>query len=255
MRMKSGWSAVAVVAASLLVAVPSAEAQWGSIKGKVILDGDIPALKPLVKMGDAAAKDAAVCAAMDVPNEALVVDAATKGIANVAIYLKKAPDKVHPDLAKPAAMEVVYDQKGCRFLPHIAVVQTNQVVQVISDDAIAHNTRGNPIRNNGFNFIISPNDREGIKVPMKQAERLPVGVGCDIHPWMKGFWVVVDHPYATVTAADGTFEIKNLPAGEHEFIVWQEAAGYIERSLIVKVTDKGTTEVPVIKAPVKNFKF
>jgi hypothetical protein len=72
---------------------------------------------------------------------------------------------------------------------------------------------------------------------------------------MKGFWVVVDHPYATVTAADGTFEIKNLPAGEHEFIVWQEAAGYIERSLIVKVTDKGTTEVPVINAPVKNFKF
>uniref|UniRef100_A0A7C2JYP3 Rhamnogalacturonan lyase domain-containing protein n=1 Tax=Schlesneria paludicola TaxID=360056 RepID=A0A7C2JYP3_9PLAN len=253
MRTCRLWPVVAVAAASLLGFVTPAEAQWGSIKGKVVLDGDVPTLKPLVKMGDAAAKDAAVCAAQEVPDESAVIDPSTKGIANVVVYLRKAPSKINPALAKPASDVVVYDQKGCRFIPHVAIVQTSQTVQVISEDAIAHNTRGNPIKNNGFNFIVAPNDRMGIKVPMKLAETLPVGIGCDIHPWMKGWWVVVDHPYAAVTDKDGTFEIKDLPAGEHEFRVWQERMGYVEKSLKVTVKDKATTEVPTIKVPVKSL--
>lgn len=246
MRICQVWTAFAAVAV-MLGAVSSAEAQWGSISGKVVLTGDAPTLKPLVKMGDAAAKDAAVCAAMEVPDESLVVDKDTKGVANVVVYLRKAPSKIHPELAKPADMTITYDQKGCRFQPHIAVVQTSQQVQVISSDAVAHNTRGNPIKNTGFNFIVAPNDKMGIKVPMKQAETLPVGIGCDIHPWMKGWWVVVDHPYVAVTDAKGEFTIKNLPAGEHEFRVWQEKVGYVEKSLKVTVKDKANTEVPVIK--------
>jgi hypothetical protein len=246
------WTAAAAVAA-LLGAVSSAEAQWGSVSGKVVLDGDVPTLKPRVKMGDAAAKDAAVCAAQEVPNEDLVVDPSTKAIANVVVYLKKAPAKIHPQLAKPAAMAVTYDQKGCRFIPHIAVVQTSQTVNVVSSDAVAHNTRGNPLKNQGFNFIVAPNDKTGIQVPVKQAERLPVQIGCDIHPWMRGYWLVIDHPYGAVTGADGTFSIKDLPAGEHEFVVWQEAAGYLEKSLKITVKDKADTAIPTIKAPVKSF--
>src|SRR5688572_4119405 len=77
MRTRRFWTAPLAMAA-ILAAVSSAEAQWGSISGKVVLDGAVPELKPLVKMGDAAAKDAAVCAAQTVPNESLVVDPDTK---------------------------------------------------------------------------------------------------------------------------------------------------------------------------------
>jgi len=250
------WSAAALICAAM---TSSARAQWGSIKGQVVLDGKLDDLKPLVKKGDAAAKDAAVCAANDVPDESVVVDAKTNGVANVFVYLTKKPDKVHEKFNKPAEAEVIWDQMGCKFLPHAAIVQTNQQLNVRSGDPIAHNTRATPLKNVGFNFIVPPNDRKGTNVPMKQSERLPIAVGCDIHPWMRGWILVVDHPYAAITAADGTFEITDLPPGELEFRVWQEKIGYVnptpgEKTLKLKVADKQETKVPVIKIPAASLK-
>jgi hypothetical protein len=86
---------------------------------------------------------------------------------------------------------------------------------------------------------------------MKQAERLPVQIGCDIHPWMRAWVVVVDHPYVAVTAEDGTFSIKDLPVGEHQFRIWHERVGSIEKSLTVLVKDNADTAVPSIKVPIK----
>ena len=239
----------------LTLCASTADAQWGSIKGKVILNGDAPEQKPLVKMGDAAVKDAAVCAAVTIPNEDVVVDPSTKGIANVAVYLRKAPSKIHPDLKAADSMSIVYDQVSCCFIPHMAHVQAGQSVEVLNSDAVAHNTRGNPIRNQGFNFIVAPNTTKGngIKIPLKIGESVPVQIGCDIHPWMRGWWVVTDHPYVAVTTEDGSFEIKNLPPGQHEFRVWQEKVGYLERSLKVTVKADSVTTVPDIKVPVKTL--
>ncbi len=241
-------------------AATSAHAQWGSLKGKIVLDGEVPAQKLLIKKGDPNAKDAAVCAAQDVPDDSLAIDAKTKGIANVAIWLVKKPSKIHPDLEKPSQPKMVFDQVGCRFIPHILVVHNSQTVQVVSGDGVAHNTRGNPLKNQPFNFIVPPNDRKGTDLTMKLAERLPVQIGCDIHNWMRAYWVVVDHPYATVTDTEGNFEIKDLPAGEHEFKVWHENPGYLvknakdpKKGLLVTIKDGETFEVPEIKIPLKTL--
>lgn len=245
-------SGVVAVASFLAAGWPApAHAQFGSIKGQVLLEGDVPTLKPLVLKGDGMAKDAAVCAANGVPDESLVVDAKTKGIANVVVYLRKKPAKIDPKLAAPPAVAVKYDQVGCRFVPHIAIVQTGQTVNVLNSDAIAHNTRANPLKNTGFNFIVSMNDQMGVPVnAMKQPELVPVSVGCDIHSWMRGWWLVVDHPYAAITKEDGTFQIDGLPEGENEFRVWQERIGYVEKSLKVNVKAGDTKSVPTIKVPV-----
>jgi hypothetical protein len=74
-------------------------------------------------------------------------------------------------------------------------------------------------------------------------------VGCDIHPYMTAWWVVLDHPYVAVTDSEGKFEIKGLPAGKHEFIVWHERAGYINRKweLTVKAGDN-PQDVQKVKA-------
>lgn len=245
MRFRS----ISALAVAFAVSVPGlASAQWGGIKGQVILDGEIPAVKDLVKKGDANAKDAAVCAKEGVPDEKIIVDPATKGIANVVVYLRKKPAKIHPDLAKPAAAELSYDQVGCKFVPHILVVQSGQAIKVLNGDAISHNTRNAPVKNPGFNFIVNMNDRVGTKVNNQTfAETVPMPISCDIHPWMRGYWVMVDHPYAVVTGADGKFELPKLPEGENEFRVWHEGPGYLEKSLKVMVKNGAVTDVPVIK--------
>lgn len=250
--MRSLSLAAALAVGAGLFSGTSAQAQWGSLKGQVTLTGSAPALKLLVKKGDAAVKDGTVCAAEDVPDESLVVDADSKGIANVVIWLAKKPTKIHPELAKSKDAEVVFDQKNCRFLPHVLLVRTDQKVRVVSDDAVAHNTHTYPIKNKQENFIVAPNDRKGVLVPsVSLAERLPAKVGCDIHPWMQAYWVILEHPYAAVTNAKGEFEIPNLPVGEHKFIVWQEKAGYLNKELTVTIKE-GANTVP-IKAAAADF--
>jgi hypothetical protein len=247
--MRKLFALSATVAALALVGTtvsPSAEAQWGTLKGQIILDGNLPELPALVEKGNAAAKDAAVCAAETVPDEKLVVDPASKGIKNVVVYLAKKPAKVHPDLAKSKESEVKFDQKGCRFLPHVMLVRTDQKVRVLSEDAVAHNTHSNPIKNKAENFIVSPNDRNGVLLPaMTLVERTPTKVTCDIHSWMAAYWVIIDHPYAAITNDKGEFEIANLPAGPHEFVVWQESCGYLEKKYAVTIKEGDNQEKPL----------
>ena len=255
MRNMLNWVIAGAVAASVtLVPSPSAQAEWGSFKGKITVSGKIEALKPLVAKGNAAARDAAVCAAEDVPDESIVVDPSTNALANVVVYLAKKPAKVHPDLMKSKEAEVVFDQKGCRFLPHILVARADQRVRVLSDDSVAHNTHTNPIRNPQANFVVTANDRKGVLVPaFTTEERLPAKVVCDIHNWMTAYWVILDHPYCAVTDTKGEFEIADLPEGDHKFIVWQEKSGYVDKAYAVSIKAGQTKEVS-IEVPVTAFK-
>lgn len=246
---------------ALLVNVPQpALAQsWGTVEGQFVLDGDMPELPPKIAKGDKTAKEP-MCAVNGVPDESLVVNAENKGIANICLYIRKAPAMIHPDLKESKEKEVVFDQKGCIFLPHMLIVRTDQTVMVKSGDSFQHNTRTNGFSNEGKNLVIAANERNGVPIQMPNSElRLtPVKVNCDIHPWMEAYWVVTDHPYVAVTDADGKFKIENLPAGEHTFRVWQERSGYVktaefERDLTVTIKAGETLTLPPFKVPAASF--
>ena len=40
------------------------------------------------------------------------------------------------------------------------------------------------------------------------------------HYWMHAYLFVSDHPYWTWTAADGRWELGDVPPGEYELVVW-----------------------------------
>ena len=52
-------------------------------------------------------------------------------------------------------------------------------------------------------------------------------MGCNIHDWMMAHVLVVKTPYFAVTDKNGRFSIPQLPAGDHEFRIWQERVGYV----------------------------
>ena len=237
---------------------------YGNITGQFVLDGPIPKLKPLVVKGaavdstGAAVKDAAICAVQSVPNESLVVDPKTRGIANVFIFLKKiSSSKIAPALQKSKQKEIVFDQKSCRFFPHALFLRTDQTIVVKSSDNCAHNTHIYPFRNQPENFVVRANDRVGQKLRLPAREFLPTKVACDFHTWMSAHWLILDHPYAVVTDKQGRFRIDMLPVGTHNFRVWQERAGWVnageKRGFEVTVTAGKTTDLGVIKVPVSEF--
>lgn len=230
-------------------------ADWGTITGQFVLDGAVPDVAPLVKKGDQSAKDAAVCAAEGVPNDALIFNADNKGIANVIVFMRRAKT-VHPDLKESKEKVVEFDQKNCNFFPHMQIVRTDQTIICKSSDAVAHNVHATPFANSAVNFIVQPNDSKGVEVRLPLAEPVApyVEVKCDIHPWMKAWWVVVDHPYAAITDKDGKFTIENLPAGKNEFRVWHEKVGFINKKWTVDVKPGKTTTLETVAVPVDSFK-
>ena len=69
---------------------------------------------------------------------------------------------------------------------------------------------------------------------------------CDQHEFIQGFFLPVWNPYYAVGKDDGTFEIKDVPAGKHKIVAWHPKAGHVEME--VDVTEGGTAQV---KAEVK----
>ncbi len=210
---------------------PAAAGGTGDLVGKVVFDGTPPKLTPLIEMG-ADVKDKAVCSAMTVPDESLMVDPATKGIQNVFVFFEKAPAGAAP-IAAPDKQ--IFDQVGCKFIPHGMIIRTKKPLMVLSDDAVGHNTHTYPGRNSGFNGAIGAKERTGVAITYAQSEREPFSVKCDVHPWMSAYHLPLDHGYAAVTDAEGKFVIKGLPAGSHQLKVWHESGKLLERGYKVTI--------------------
>ena len=205
----------------------AAQGEYGTIKGRLVWGGsDVPPARALIEKGRAQ-KDPEICAReAAIPNRELVVDPKTKGVAYGFAYLVKPkgsnPGAVKELLARSPKAEL--DQKNCEFLPYVLAIHQDQTLVIKSSDPVNHNVRYAAFANSPFNQIMAPKGEIEVKLV---AERRPIVVACDIHSWMKAYIMVFDHPFFAVTGADGAFEIKGVPAGEQNLVLWQERVGYV----------------------------
>jgi hypothetical protein len=226
-----------------LVAQCANAADWGSLKGRLVFDGTPAKPKAIV-----AKVDTEFCSQQNLVEETLVVGE-KGGLSNVFVYLYVKKGKsvdIHPDLAEPSEKPAVLSNKGCRFEPRALIVRTLQPLEVRnSDEGIGHNTKASFFANPGFNETVT-SDRPLNKV-FNKTESYPAEVACSIHPWMKAFVLIRDNPYMAVSDAKGNFEIKNIPAGKHQFSFWHEAKGNL-RALPVgstKTDRKGKAKLEI----------
>jgi plastocyanin len=188
---------------------------WGTLKGVFRFKGTAPSVGFLSTGG----KDGATCGSQ-VPDESLVIDPATGGIANVLVFARRV-SRVDPDLMPDG--DAVFDQKKCIFLSHLLGVQVGQTVLLKNSDPIGHNTNLSPPGNSPANVLL-PADGTATYTFTRELSS-PVEVTCNIHPWMKAYLMARKDPYFAVSGPDGSFEIASLPAGEKiEFQVWHERA-------------------------------
>ena len=90
------------------------------------------------------------------------------------------------------------------------------------------------------------------KSTFAKSEPEPFYIKCDVHPWMKTWVLVSDHPYYAVTDANGNFSIDNIPAGTYDVVCWQEKFG--SKRLLTSTVTIGsgeTTENFVFSRPKK----
>lgn len=190
----------------------SAIAHAGSIKGTVLFEGEPPE-QPKLK------RDVDRKCSQDRHDEAIVVN---KGkLRDVMVRITNGSTGKHDAPATP----VVIDQQDCMYTPRVVGLVAGQKLAVKNSDNTFHNVHGTLGGKDVFNKPMSPKAADLSLDPSTAKPDDVVNLQCDVHAWMKSYAVVNDSPYFAVTAADGTFEIKDLPVGDYTLEAWHPTLG------------------------------
>src|SRR5262245_49263303 len=218
--------AAVVVASAASAADDPAPAGWGAVKGRVVWKGDpLPQPKPVKVTKD---QDHCLARAKVLLDNDLIVDRETRGVRDVFVWLADPenatkPLPIHPslkELPKPAEI----DQPCCLFEPRCLILREGQKLLVKNSAPISHSFRLNG-RFTTINRAMQPN--ETLTIDKIKAERTPLSVVCDFHPWMGARIGVFSHPYAVLTDKTGAFEIRNAPAGDWRLFVLHDKVGWL----------------------------
>ncbi|MBZ5592408.1 MAG: carboxypeptidase regulatory-like domain-containing protein [Acidobacteriia bacterium] len=193
------------------------EANAATLTGKVSFTGDKPAMRNI----DMSANPACARAHAGAPaksEEVIVNDNGT--LKNAFVWVKAGvPDRQWPVPTTPVDLA----QKGCMYGPHVIGVMSNQDIKIVNSDPTNHNIHPLPKINQEWNESQPPNGDSKLKKFAREEVMIPVK--CNVHPWMRSYIGVVNHPFFFVTGDDGTFTIKGLPPGKYTVEAWHEKYG------------------------------
>jgi plastocyanin len=182
----------------------------GAISGKVTYTGTPPKMKPIDM-----SKEPTCAKQHTTPiTTENVVTGPGNALQWVVVYISAGDQG-----ASTPSQAVRYDQKGCEYIPHVLPMQVAQELQIYNDDQTSHNIHPLSKANAEWNKSQPPGSPP-IDAKYEKAEFIPVK--CNIHPWMHGYFVVLNTSHYAVTGEDGSFDLKGLAPGKYTVTAWQE---------------------------------
>ncbi len=208
----------------------------GSISGKVHFIGKdkAPQIYKVAKDTDTCGSENRVIDYVDVKDGAL---------RNVVVYLIKVKSG-----KKFEKIEANINQKGCAFSPFMSVMTNDTDFKATNSDPVLHNIHTYEILGRAKKTVMNVSQPKQGAVTTKKI-KLKRGAGmkleCDAHDFMHGFVFVAKNPYYAVVAEDGTYTIKDIPAGKYTVKAWHGTLG----------EKKGKTEVKAGTNSMLDFTF
>jgi hypothetical protein len=122
-------------------------------------------------------------------------------------------------------------QAGMTYQPHVLGVRVDQPLVVRNRDAELHSIHSPALPQASFSGDLTGRGDERV-LRFSRPEIMSL-LRCDVHPWMKAWVGVMDHPFFAVTDAAGNFEIRNLSAGKYRVGLWHERLKAEDRDIEV----------------------
>ena len=221
---------IVLVGSAAVLAAPPAPA--GAISGTVTYTGTPPKMRPIDMSKEPS------CASQHATP--VMTESVVKGPNNtlgwVVVYISAGDQGSSAPTAK-----VEYDQKGCQYVPHVVVLQPGQDLEVVNSDKVAHNIHPLAKVNPEWNKS-QPPGTPPIEATFDKPEFIPVK--CNVHPWMHGYFAVINTSHYAVTGPDGAFSLEGLPPGKYTVTAWHERFG--TQTQEVTVTGNETQKVSFV---------
>jgi plastocyanin len=162
--------------------------------------------------------------------EKLMTDEVVTGpgntLENVVVYISAGP----PETSAASSSPVIFEQKACHYTTHVLALRTGQDVSIANDDPFSHNIHPLAKINREWNRIQLPGTPP-FSYSYENEEFIPVK--CNIHSWMKAYFVVLKTSHFAVTGEDGEFRLPELAPGTYTVTAWHEVYGTQTREISV----------------------
>jgi plastocyanin len=138
---------------------------------------------------------------------------------------------------EPTAGQLRIENKKCAFAPHVQTGTVGSTLNAFNQDGVLHNVRlylkmGSK-RRSLLNLAL-PAKTGPVNASRATRRAGTIEVTCDAHTWMSAYVVLFDHPYHSVTDAQGSFAIENVPPGTYPLKVWHESLGELVTEVVVE---------------------
>ncbi len=205
----------------------------GTISGRVTYSGN-PAKRKAIDMSEEP-----ICAKQHNPplTAETVVTGPNNALDNVVVYVSAGAN----DEREIPPQVVTFEQKGCQYIPHVLAMHTGQELKIVNDDQTSHNVHPIATVNRQWNKS-QPPGAPPIVEKYDKAEFIPVK--CNVHPWMGGYFAVLNTSHYDISKGDGRFTLLNLPPGKYTITAWHEVYG--TQTADVTITGSETREVNFI---------